>query len=589
MDQNTKVNGYSPLSSYLSLFKEYKGKTVVAFIFFLIKIIPVWLTPIIVSNIINELTEGRPGATKRILIQFGIGFFFIFQNVFTHVIFVRVFSQIVRSIEKELRLNLCRRLQNLTIAYHTNNKIGSLQTKVLRDVENVEMLSRMLMETVPNIAFSMGTAIVVTLIRAPQFILFYIVLVPIAVLVFWSVRSGMKKSNQQFRANVEEMSGKIIEMLRLISITRAHNMENDELNRVGHKLEKVKESGLKLDFINSIFGAINWVLFSIFNLITLATAAVLSHEGIIPLKIGDIILLTTYFSIITNSVMGILNVFPNLTKGLESVNSIDEVMGSNECEQKGPKRTLESLEGEFHFNDVTYSYPDSLVPAVEHLSLKVEKGETIAFVGPSGSGKSTIMQLIIGFIKADSGFILLDNHNMKDIDLKSYRKHISVVSQETILFDGSIKDNITYCRNIPEEKVMKAVEDANLSDFIADLPEGLDSGVKENGARLSGGQRQRMAIARALIRDPKVLVLDEATSALDVESEAQIQEALNRLISGRTTFIVAHRLSTIRNADRIVVLEKGRIVESGTHEELLKLKGAYYKMRKIQIGDDAED
>jgi ATP-binding cassette subfamily B protein len=581
---NTTFDKRHVFLNYLYLFRNYKARTAIAMFFFVIKIIPTWLTPIIIANIINELSNHNPDTIKRILIQFSIGAFFIVQNVVTHVLYIRNFSLVTRSVEKDLRMSLCFRLQHLSIGFHTDAKLGGLQTKVLRDVENIEMFSKMLMETGPQILFALGSAMVVTLLRAPQFIIFYLAVIPLAVTVFISVKKSMRSSNQQFRMNMEEMSGKVIEMLKLITITRAHNLENDELDRVKTKLDKVKHSGLRLDLVNSIFNSINWVLFTLFNLMTLAAAAIVSYKGIIPLQIGDVILLTTYFNVITGAVMQILGIVPQLTKGMESVRSIAEVLNSSEFEQHGCRRKLDKVNGEFRFEDVKFSYPGTLEPAIVNLNLKVSPGETIAFVGPSGSGKSTIMQLIIGFIRPDSGNIYLDGHNINDVDLKSYRRFLSVVSQDTVLFDGSIKDNITYCRNIPEEKIHKAIEDANLTGFLAELPEGLNTGVKENGARLSGGQRQRLAIARALIRDPRVLVLDEATSALDVESEASIQEALNRLIKGRTTFIVAHRLSTIRHADRIIVLDKGEIIESGTHNELLELKKVYYKMNKLQSG-----
>ncbi len=575
----------SPFFQFLMMFRNYKVKTAVSMSFFLVKIIPVWLTPIIISNIINELTTGGPGTIHRMLMQFMIGAIFIVQNVFTHVMYVRYFSQITRSVEKDLRMALCYRLQQLTIAYHTDNKLGVLQTKVLRDVENIEMLSKMIMDNIPNLAFSLGSAVIVTLIRAPQFVIFYIAIIPIAVIVFQSVKGRMVRYNREFRTNVEQMSGKVIEMLKLITITRAHNQEDDELERVNDKLDQVKSSGLKLDMINGIFGSINWVIFTFFNLLTLTAAAIASYKGIIPLKVGDVILLTTYFNVITGSVMQILNILPNLTKGLESVKSIGEILKSPQYEQYGRKPRIMGVNGEFRFDNVSFTYPGAEVPAIKNLSLCVAPGETIAFVGPSGSGKSTIMQLVIGFTKPDSGNIFLDGHNLHDIDLKSYRRFLSVVSQETVLFDGTIKDNITYGRDIPTAKIQQAIADSNLEAFLEDQPDGMDTQVKENGARLSGGQRQRLAIARALIRNPKVLVLDEATSALDVESEAAIQEALNRLIQGRTTFVVAHRLSTIRNADRIFVLDKGEIIESGNHQELLDQQGVYYKMHRIQNGE----
>ena len=218
-----------------------------------------------------------------------------------------------------------------------------------------------------------------------------------------------------------------------------------------------------------------------------------------------------------------------------------------------------------------------------YLNLHVKSGETIALVGESGAGKSTILNLVIGFNQAESGKVLIDGKDISKIDLRTYRKHLAVVPQTSILFSGTIRDNITYgCENVSEEELQKVIKAANLSDLIASLPKGLDTMVGEHGGKLSGGQRQRISIARALIRDPKVIVLDEATSALDSISEKLIQQALNNLTEGRTTFIVAHRLSTIRDADRIAVIADGRCAEYGTYEELMALQGEFYQLKQIQ-------
>ena len=217
--------------------------------------------------------------------------------------------------------------------------------------------------------------------------------------------------------------------------------------------------------------------------------------------------------------------------------------------------------------------------------LAVSPGETIALVGPSGAGKSTVLNLVIGFIRPTGGRILVDGRDMQAHDLRTYRRFLAVVPQESILFDGTVRDNVTYgLRGVPAEAVVAAVRDANAWDFVSQMPAGLDTPVGEKGARLSGGQKQRLAIARALIRNPRVLILDEATSALDTETEALIQEALARLMRGRTTFVVAHRLSTIRNARRIVVLDQGRIAEIGSHETLVRSGGLYARLHSRQAG-----
>jgi len=220
-------------------------------------------------------------------------------------------------------------------------------------------------------------------------------------------------------------------------------------------------------------------------------------------------------------------------------------------------------------------------------SLEVKPGESIAIVGESGSGKSTLMNLIIGYRRPDSGKIWLDNVNTQEIDLRTYRRHLAVVPQNIVLFSGSVRENILYGiehTNIPEKRLQEIIHMAKLEELIAQLPDGMDTLIGEHGDKLSGGQKQRIAIARALIRDPRVIIFDEATSALDVESEKYIQDSIVEMIKGRTTFIVAHRLSTIRKANRIVVMQHGRITEIGTHAELLNVKGIYARMVAMQSG-----
>ena len=299
---------------------------------------------------------------------------------------------------------------------------------------------------------------------------------------------------------------------------------------------------------------------------------------------GDITFYQTSFTTVVNQFTALINLLPLITKGLESVTSVGEVLSSDDVEQNEGKEVLPDLKGAFEFKNVRYAYPGTEGRVLDDINLTIPEGETIAVVGESGSGKTTMMNLLIGFMEPDRGQILVDGKDMKSIDLKSYRRFLSVVPQMPLLFTGTLRDNIAYgMENATDEEIMAAARAANLGSMIEKLPNGLDTMLEEHGANLSGGQRQRIAIARAVIRNPKMIILDEATSALDVVSEKEIQNALERLVKDRTTFVVAHRLSTIKNADRIVVLERGRIVESGTYEELMEKQGVFYHMESLQM------
>ncbi|MGW2199894.1 ABC transporter ATP-binding protein, partial [Streptosporangium sp. NPDC001682] len=347
-------------------------------------------------------------------------------------------------------------------------------------------------------------------------------------------------------------------------------------------LTKVLRKGLRLDLLNGSFGALAWILLNTLGVAFLAGSALVAYYQVIPITAGDVVMLTTFFATLTSAVTSLLSLTPVISKGLASVRSIGEVLQAPDLEHNAGKEQVVSVGGEIEFRDVEFSYGEGT--AVTGFNLTVTPGETIALVGPSGAGKSTVLNLVIGFVRPTSGRILLDGRDMETLDLRTYRRFLSVVPQESILFEGSIRENITYgMADVPSDRVRQALQDANALEFIDRLPAGLDTVVGERGARLSGGQRQRLAIARALIRDPRVLILDEATSALDTRSEALIQEALTRLVAGRTVLVVAHRLSTIRGADRIVVMREGGIQEMGTHDELMRLRGAYAGLQGAQL------
>ena len=280
--------------------------------------------------------------------------------------------------------------------------------------------------------------------------------------------------------------------------------------------------------------------------------------------------------------MSLLNMYTEFAKGAESIKSVSEIIVSDRIEDNRDKIKLRYVHGSVSFKHVYYKYPGSSEYSIEDFNLSVNPGECIAFVGSSGSGKTTIMNMIIGFLMADKGEVDIDGKPINYLNLTDYRHFISVVPQNCVLFTGTIRENITYgLHNVSEEQLNRVIRLAHIDEFINDLPNGLDTVVEEHGGNLSGGQKQRISIARALIRDPKIIILDEATSALDNVSEYYIQQAMSTLVKDRTTFIVAHRLSTIRSADKIAVMEKGRCVEFGTYDELMKKKGKFYNLKTL--------
>ena len=575
-------NEAHPYRTLLRLYMRYWKELLLSLIFYFIKTSPVLALPIVTANIINIATARPENALEQAAINIAVIVFLMLLNIPTHILHVRYYSRALRGVEAGLRGAMVRKLQQLSITFHKEMQSGRIQSKLMRDVETVHALSSQIFLTIPGIAINMVTALVVVVTKNLTVFSFFLLTIPTSVIIMRIFNGNIRKYNAQFRKDMENTSADIMDMIEMNQITRAHALENVQVKKLTGRLNSVANTGFKLDMTHAKFGSVSWVVFSLFQLLCLVFSAFLAFNG--KIEIGDISLYQSYFNTLTGQVSTLIGLFPVITKGMDSVSSIGEILGARDIEDNKGKKKMTTLKGEYDFRDVDFFYtPDQ--PVLQDLDLKVNAGETIAIVGESGSGKSTILNLVLGFNKPKMGKIFIDGKDMDEIDLQSYRKHIAIVPQTSVLFTGTIKDNITYgFSRISKKRIDEAVKAANLTEFINSLPQGLDTMLDEHGANLSGGQRQRIAIARAIIRDPKVIIFDEATSALDTVSEKEIQSALNNLTAGRTTFIVAHRLSTIRDADRIAVIKQGRCVEIGTYDALMEKRGEYYKMQTLQDG-----
>ncbi|MCX5053864.1 MULTISPECIES: ABC transporter ATP-binding protein [unclassified Streptomyces] len=570
-----------PVRTLGYLFRADRRHLIAAVGVFTVKHSPIWLLPLISASIIDTVVQHQP--IGKLWLSTGIILFILLINYPLHVLYVRLLYGSVRRMGTTLRSALCTRMQQLSIGYHSRVSAGVLQAKVVRDVETVEQMVQQTAETGLGAITVLLGGLVIIGVRTPEFVPVFVVVVPAAALVVARLRARLRTHNEHFRHEVETLSSQVTEMTRLIPVTRAHGLEGKALRRMDGTLSRLLTSGMRLDLLNGRFGSLAWVVLNVVGVLVLAGAATVSYYGVWGVTPGDVVMLSAFLTTLTNSTTTLAGLAPVISKGLESVRSVGEVLQAPELEDNEGKTELTSLQGAVTFENVGHAY-DSGRPAVRDFTLSVPPGETIALVGASGAGKSTVLNVVIGFIRPTSGRLLLDGADMNTLDLRTYRRFVSVVPQESVLFDGTIRENVVYGMDeADEETVRAALRDANAMEFVERLPQGLDTVVGERGARLSGGQRQRLAIARALIRDPKVLILDEATSALDTRSEAFVQQALARLLNGRTTFVVAHRLSTVRGADRIVVMGEGRIVETGTHEELLRGGGAYTQLHSGQV------
>ncbi len=571
-----------PLLVLLGFYKGSYHYFLLSSFFYLIKHSPALFAPLLIANVINGVLEGGEAAKHAIILNVGIWLGLLIIHLPANYLHTHFRSKVTRRTEAGLRSALVRKLQELSIPYHTQAQSGRLQSKIMRDVEAIETLSSQLFINVLNIVMNLAIMIGITAVKNRLILIFLLLVAPVASLTIFAFRGRIRKENRAFRVEMEETSAKVMEMVEMVPVTRAHALEEVEKDRMSKQLKRTAESGYRLDMVQSNFGAVGWVIFQVFQALCLAFTGYMALGG--RILVGDITFYQSSFTTVVNQFNALINLLPVVTKGLESVSSVGEVLASDDIEENEGKPDLEELKGSYEFEHVEYAYSDKSEDVLEDLNLKVAQGETLAIVGESGAGKSTLLNLLIGFMLPVKGSITVDGRDLGSINLKSYRRFISVVPQMPLLFTGSLRENITYgMKDVSEEKLWDAVRAANLENMVKNLPEGLDSMVEEHGANLSGGQRQRIAIARAIIRDPKVIILDEATSALDVVSEKEIQDALGRLTAGRTTFIVAHRLSTVKNADRIAVLQKGKIVEQGAYEELMKKQGIFYHMESLQI------
>lgn len=577
-----KRNQNHSLKTLFGIYKGHYPELFLSVVFFVIKHSPVWVLPIVTSNIINIATNPGADAGRRIIINVIIMVVIIAQNVLTNYFHTLFYARAIRNVEQDLRSALVRKLQQLSITYHKEMQSGRLQSKIMRDVEQIETLSSQIFITVLSIILNVAVALAVVVTKSLTVFAFFIGTIPVAVLIMVTFKGKIKRYNKEFRKDMEETSVHVMEMIDMIPVTRAHALEQQETDKMDYQLRHVAKSGLRLDIVQSYFSSISWVAFQIFQVLCLGFTGYLASKG--KISVGEVVMYQTYFGTIVAQVSGIITLLPTIAKGLESVDSIADVLLSHDVEDNHNKKKLPFVHGEITFQDTGFRYLDGDQPVFEHLNLKIEAGQTIAFVGESGAGKTTILNMVIGFLHATAGKVLIDGYDIEEIDLHSYRSHIAVVPQTPILFSGTIRENITYGKeDISEERLREVVEAANLTEVIAQLPDGLDTMVMEHGSNLSGGQRQRISIARAFIRDPKILILDEATSALDSISEEKIRVATDNLVQNRTTLIVAHRLATIKNADYIAVVGRGGLKEFGSYEELMEKKGEFYQLRQLQM------
>jgi ATP-binding cassette subfamily B protein len=571
-----------PRRTLWRLFDGQRGKVYAAIVLYIIKQSPASLMPLAVGMIIDAVTPVKPGSWSRVL-WIAAGYFaLLLQNPVLHTAFVRRMSSALREMQFLLRSALVERLQQLSITFYEEKQASALQTKLLRDVDAIDGLCRHLMHAGLNGVLIIVYVTIIALVKQPILALYFLTTVPMGVMLLKLFDRRFREQYKILRETTEQMNARVGEMIQMLPVTRAHGAEEFETRGVRTVFHRLRERGMQVDTLTEFFASSSWFTFNLFQLLCLVFSVWLVIQK--RITVGDAVMYQAYFGMLIGAVQQLLSVFPALAQGADAIQSIGEVLEApGVLINQGKPAAPNPLKGELSFNGVGFQYPKGREVALRGIQLTIPAGQTIAFVGKSGAGKSTLVNLAIGFREPTSGSVLLDGHDLRSIDLRTYRRQIGVVPQSTVLFNGTLRENITYgLESVSDYQLEQVLVQANLYEFVHSLPKGVDTPLGEGGAQLSGGQRQRLAIARAMIRNPRIIILDEATSALDTESERLIQEALMRLTRDRTTLIVAHRFSTIRRANRIVVLDQGSVVEEGTWEELMKINGHFAALANLQ-------
>ena len=584
--EETDKKGKPKSKFFTKLVKLNLKQIIYSTLVYILQAAPTFIMPLITAHIIDLTTaavnsgEITADFWTKLAINAAILAFFILQNIPTTMWRWRIVSKMLRRTSAGIKCAVIRKLQSLSITYHKDLESGKIQSKFLKDTDSIDSLFNMLMfSIIPNV-IGVVVATGISVYKNGLVSLFFLFVIPVNVGLSFLFRKTIRNRYRDYRLKTEKMSTRLSTMVEMVAVTKAHGLEETEFSAVSDAIKGLEGSGLEMDKTNAKFGASAWVVSVMLSAVCLIFCAILAVNG--NISIGEVVLYQSLFTTISGYVSALVNIVPQLGSGFEALRSVSEIMNVKDVEVSIAKKDAVKIEGDVEFAHVSYKYPNTNQFVIKDLNFSVKKGECIAVVGASGSGKSTIMNLIIGLLRPVDGQILIDGKPLDEYNLSEYRHNLSVVPQNSILFSGTIRENITYgLEKYSEEELSAVVEKANLNEFIKDLPNGIDTVIGEHGDKLSGGQKQRITIARALIRNPSILILDEATSALDNISEYHVQQAISSSIRGRTTFIVAHRLSTIRDADRILVMENGRCVENGTFDELIAKKGKFYELKTL--------
>lgn len=569
------------LRRFFSYYKPYKGLFILDFSCAILVALIELAFPIVLNKVIDDILPD--GELKWIimasLLLFGL---YIFNSIL-HFIVSYWGHMLGINIETDMRKESFSHVQKLSFRYFDNNKTGHLVSRLTNDLMDIGELAHHGPEDIFIAAMTIIGTFGVMYYIDPTFTILIFLLVPIILILTIIFGKLMSKAFRQMFGDIADFNARVENNVSGIRVVQAFTNEDHEIKRFKVNNERFRMTKLFSYKVMAWNEAISGILTKVLSLFTLFVGAYFVLNG--HLTNGDFIAFILLSGILLGPINKINMFIESYPKGMAGFRRYIEFLETEpEIADRPEAKTIDEIDGEITFSNVSFGYAANN-HALHQINLKVRPGETVALVGPSGAGKSTICSLLPRFYEVNEGSIKIDGVDIRDFKLQSLRSHIGIVQQDVFLFDGTIRENIAYGDlNASEEDIWYAAQRAQLTDVINALPEGMATLIGERGVKLSGGQKQRLSIARIFLKNPKILILDEATSALDTETEQAIQQALNELSIGRTTLVIAHRLATIKDADRIVVVSKKGIIEEGTHEQLMELQNAYYGLYTAQFG-----
>ncbi|CAD2080119.1 putative multidrug export ATP-binding/permease protein [Phocicoccus schoeneichii] len=572
---------------YLKFVKPYTLQVVLTLIIGILKFGIPLLIPLLVAYTIDDVIMAQSLTNDEKLhklMSVMILFFVIFAIVRPPVEYARQYlaQWTSNKILYDIRQQLYAHLQKLSAKYYANNKVGEIISRVINDVEQTKTF---IITGLMNIWLDLATILIALSIMFTmnvQLSLVSIIIFPFYIFGVWYFFSRLRALTRSRSQAVAELQGFLHERISGINVIRSFAVENHEQAR----FDKVNDN-----FLSKATDHAKWTAYSFMVVNTITDIGPLLVIGfgawqVISgdLTVGVLAAFIAYLDRLYGPLRRLVSSSTTLTQSIASMDRVFQLVDVEyDIQDKKDAYEIQNVKGEISFDNVSFRYNEYAEDVLSDINLDIEVGQTVAFVGMSGGGKSSLVSLIPRFYDVTSGSVKIDGQDVRDITLHSLRDNIGMVMQDNVLFSDTIKNNILLAKpDATDEEVYEAARNANAEEFILDLESGYETEVGERGVKLSGGQKQRIAIARVFLKNPPILILDEATSALDLESEAFIQEAIRKVSKDRTTIIVAHRLSTITHADKIVVIEHGQVVESGTHQELLDRNGAYHRLFSIQ-------